>query len=64
MSTLEVTTTDEMYNAGVNDTATEIITGAIVYTGITGRDLTGDEALAYMDGRTWAWNHREEVELP
>jgi hypothetical protein len=53
---------DLAYEAGVNDGATEIITGESVYTG-PGSMCTLEEAFAYMDGMAWAWNHREEVTL-
>lgn len=58
----EVTTEDLCYEAGLSDAATEIMTGKSVYTGPPGV-LTMDEAFAYFDGRTWAFNHREEVAL-
>lgn len=57
-----ITPEDIAYDAGLNDAATEIITGKSVYTGPPA-PISLDEAYAYTDGRTWALNNRELVTL-
>lgn len=58
----EVTAEDICYEAGLNDAAREITTGESVYSGPDSM-CSIEEAYAYMDGRTWAYNNREMVTL-